>query len=59
MKGAFFVTGQGRSGTMWLAQVLNKALGVRGHHEPIQADVHVYVLIYRGELSGRYYLTDR
>lgn len=33
---AFIITGMGRSGTMWLAKLLNKAAGVSVFHEPLR-----------------------
>lgn len=39
---AFFVTGHGRSGTKWLAQVLNEDPGIDVRHEPVKTDAKVY-----------------
>ena len=56
---AFFVTGHGRSGTKWLAKVLNRDPSVAVHHEPIQKDVRAYARIYNGTLEPMTYLWRR
>lgn len=38
---AFFITGMGRSGTMWLAQLLNESEGVRVYHEALKRGVKI------------------
>jgi hypothetical protein len=37
-KVAFFITGTGRSGTKWLAALLNESKGVRVYHEPLMRE---------------------
>jgi len=50
----FFVTGHGRSGTMWLARLLDKCNpGIHVHHEPIPTfDRRLYSKVFSGELTG-------
>ena len=38
---AFFITGAPRSGTKWLANLLNEAEGVRVYHEPLMRDAKI------------------
>jgi hypothetical protein len=38
---AFFITGMGRSGTKWLATLLNEAEGVHCYHEPLKRGVNI------------------
>ena len=38
---AFFITGAPRSGTKWLANLLNEAEGVRVYHEPLMHDTKI------------------
>lgn len=56
----FFVTGMGRSGTKWLADVLNQDDSVRVHHEPIGLDRDACYAARRGGLNiGRFFRVRR
>lgn len=55
----FFVTGHGRSGTLWLANLLNTDPTVQVHHEPINADRGYSARIYKGLANSMKYLVDR
>ena len=59
MKVRFFVTGHGRSGTMWLARLLNTDPNMQVHHEPIQEDASAYLQIVKGSLDPHEYLAHR
>jgi len=52
---AFFVTGMGRSGTMWLAQLLNESEGVKVYHEPLRHGVKV---LEKGHKLNRFAMAD-
>ena len=52
---AFFITGMGRSGTMWLAQLLDEAEGVRVYHEPLRHGVKV---LEKGHKLNRFAMVD-
>jgi hypothetical protein len=39
---SFIVTGMGRSGTKWLATILDQDEQIKVGHEPVKADVHQY-----------------
>lgn len=56
---AFFVTGHGRSGTQWLARLLDKSPGIRCYHEPMPDDIGAYARIYRHDLDAETYLRER
>ena len=56
----YFVTGQGRSGTKWLATVLDCDPSVRVRHEALrQWDARVYRHIWTGKLDAVEYLESR
>ena len=58
MKVDFMVTGQGRSGTLWLARLLNEGVeSTTVFHEPCeQSDAGVYWKLYFGNaVPGRYF----
>jgi hypothetical protein len=60
MNVAYFVTGMGRSGTQWLAHLLNKDPDVWCYHEPFTAhDVNAYARIYAGKLDAEEYALQR
>lgn len=60
MNVAFFVTGMGRSGTKWLASLLDKAPNVRVYHEPFfKHDRKVYRRFYVGKSDPQVYLSER
>ncbi len=59
MKVRFFVTGHGRSGTLWLAKLLNTDESVQVHHEPVQEDAQAYIHIFDGSLDACEYLKRR
>lgn len=48
---AFFITGTGRSGTKWLAKLLNESRGVRVYHEPLMRKA--VTLIHGHRASGQ------
>ena len=56
MEVAFFVTGHGRSGTLWLAKLLNCDSTIAVHHEPIQSDKNEYARIHSGQDATEYLL---
>lgn len=56
---AFLVTGHGRSGTCWLAGLLDRSPGVRVYHEPIPADIDAHARIRNGTLDAGDYLERR
>jgi hypothetical protein len=56
----FFITGHGRSGTLWLARVLNCDPVVNVHHEPLaQFDAKRYAKVYAGEMDALDYVQAR
>ncbi len=56
----FFITGHGRSGTMWLARVLNCDPTVNVHHEPLaQFDAGRYHKVYAGKMDALDYVKAR
>lgn len=55
----FFVTGHGRSGTKWLARLLNTDPTVCAHHEPINSDAQAYHRILAGAQDADDYLQHR
>jgi len=57
----FIVTGHGRSGTKWLARLLNDATtDVIVHHEPlVQFDAAHYARVYSGALDPREFVAER
>lgn len=55
---AFFVTGMGRSGTKWLAQLLAEDEQLQVLHEPI-SDKNVYEKMYNGTIDAGEYLQKR
>lgn len=60
MQIAFFVTGQGRSGTKWLARLLDRSPGVKVYHEAIGGwDARVYEKIYNRRENPLEYLKKR
>ena len=56
---AFFITGMGRSGTKWLAKLLNEAPGIRCFHEPVRNDAATYGRMYRQPSLAMRYLKWR
>lgn len=49
----FLVTAMGRSGTLWLAQLLNQDATVACHHEPLaQYDSRNYAKVYSSEMDA-------
>jgi len=55
----FVVTGMGRSGTLWLARLLDADPTVRVHHEPINSDADRYVEAYYGRLDPLAWMEKR
>lgn len=56
----FIVTGHGRSGTKWLANVLNRDPTVACHHEPLTGyDKSGYAAIKGGRISARVFAERR
>ena len=61
MQPAFIITGHGRSGTLWLARLLNECdPSVRVRHEPLaQFDAARYADVYAGTLDADKFLRQR
>lgn len=60
MKVRFFVTGMGRSGTKWLANLLHWSdPTVAVHHEPIGSDRAAHVGIFYGNTDAKEYFVKR
>jgi len=60
MTPAFIVTGMGRSGTKWLATVLNKSSGARVYHEALGGwDSRHYWRIITGEMTPVQFVEKR
>jgi len=56
----FFITGHGRSGTLWLAQTLDRDPAVTVHHEPLpRFDASRYGKVYAGEMDALDYVQSR
>jgi len=56
----FIVTGHGRSGTKWLAHLLDKDPGIAVHHEPLTGyDKHSYAAVRDGRMSARAFASGR
>jgi len=56
----FFIVSQGRSGSQWLARVLNRDPGILVHHEPLaQFDAARYAKVYYGKLDALDYVQSR
>jgi hypothetical protein len=52
---AFFITGMGRSGTMWLAQLLDESGGVKVYHEALKRGVKI---LEKGYKTNRFAAVD-
>ena len=61
MQPRFIVTGHGRSGTLWLARLLNQCDdSVNVHHEPLaQFDAARYADVYHGTLDAAEFVCQR
>lgn len=55
----FLVTGHGRSGTYWLARLLDEDKEAVVHHEPIGLDKQMYNRLRTGEVPPKSYLEVR
>lgn len=52
----FFILGMGRSGTKFLANILNKAAGAQVVHEPVAEDFQAYVEAFHDEKKAMEYI---
>ena len=56
----FLVTGHGRSGTLWLAKLLNQDKSIACHHEPLaQFDSRHYANVYDDTMDGAKFARQR
>lgn len=59
MRPRFLVTGMGRSGTSWLAEILNLDDEVRVHHEPLGMDRDAGFNALKGQLDVHLFMQRR